>query len=76
LRGGTSRKLVFTYKPDNEPRSQNIEMKFSKNHNPKLWKDESNYADFLAALCRTLNEDLARVVDNAEFHIVEVKIIK
>lgn len=85
----TSRKLVLTYNPASGTygglKPQNIEMKFTK----QFFKTgdipgrvfpptetEAGYGDYIKEACDTLNTEIAKLVDNAEFHIVEVKIIK
>lgn len=87
MKVGTTRKLVLTYKPDNEPKSQNIEMKFAKPQS-RFVEDEIpgrifpssdtdvDYAEHIKEICSTLNKEIAKLVDHAQFHIVEVSIIK
>ena len=77
------RKLVLTYKPIDEGRSRNMEMGFATGEpleGPARVFPSSdtdvNYAKYISKVCSTLNKEIAKLVDHAEFHIVEVRIIK
>ncbi len=84
----TSRKLVLTYKPHDGGKNPNLEMKFAEGVAGMFESEsvpgrilpltviEADYAEHIQKTCNTLNKELAKLVDNAEFHIVEVKIIK
>lgn len=65
------RKLVLTYRPGEAKKYPNLEMKFSMKG-----PDSADYTKFAEEICLILNEEIAKIIDHARFHIVEVKIIK
>lgn len=84
----THRKLVLTYHLSSDDlHYHNIEMKFAKPES-RFVEDkipgrifpssdaDVDYAKHIKEVCNTLNKEIKKLVDNAQFHIVEVNIIK
>jgi len=73
------RKLVLTYEADG-PKPQNIEMKISRPSIAGAYIDPSGYNEkyskYIEQICSTLNEEIVKLIDGAQFHIVEVKITR